>query len=203
MKIMGKLLLVSVVISALILSISAAQTEAGKPCDKGKSVYEATVEGTNFCVGCTLKKREGAAAQCKIYGHKHALKVDKAVDKDGKELTRMKGWVLHYLDTEKSQDVLKSHHGEKLTIKGKVYPKERVLEVNSFKQTESSASEKGEKVKSVAVQQTKCPVKGDAINKNMFTEYKGKKVYFCCAECKGKFKANPEKYVSKLPQFGQ
>jgi len=40
-----------------------------------------------------------------------------------------------------------------------------------------------------------------AINKNLFTEYKGKKVYFCCAGCKGKFEKEPEKYIAKLPQF--
>ena len=50
-------------------------------------------------------------------------------------------------------------------------------------------------------EQTTCPVMGGAINKDIFTEYKGKKVYFCCAGCDGKFKADPEKYLSKLPQF--
>jgi len=42
---------------------------------------------------------------------------------------------------------------------------------------------------------------GGAINKELHTEYKGKKVYFCCAGCVKKFKANPEKYLDKLPQF--
>ena len=32
-------------------------------------------------------------------------------------------------------------------------------------------------------------------------EYKGKKVYFCCPSCEEKFNADPEKYISKLPQF--
>jgi len=40
-----------------------------------------------------------------------------------------------------------------------------------------------------------------AIDKNIFVEYQGKKVYFCCAGCKDKFKAEPEKYLAKLPQF--
>jgi YHS domain-containing protein len=51
------------------------------------------------------------------------------------------------------------------------------------------------------VQQTICPVMGGKINRNISTAYKGKKVYFCCAGCIGKFKANPEKYLNKLPQF--
>jgi len=54
-----------------------------------------------------------------------------------------------------------------------------------------------------AVEQTECPVMGGAINKALFTEYKGKKVYFCCDGCKEKFEAAPEQYVAKLPQFKQ
>jgi len=50
-------------------------------------------------------------------------------------------------------------------------------------------------------EQTTCPVMGGTINKNIFTEYKGKKVYFCCAGCIEKFEENPEEYISKLPQF--
>ena len=53
-------------------------------------------------------------------------------------------------------------------------------------------------------EQTTCPVmEGNPINKAYFTEYKGKKVYFCCAGCDVKFKADPEKYIAKLPQFNQ
>jgi YHS domain-containing protein len=50
-------------------------------------------------------------------------------------------------------------------------------------------------------EQTTCPVMGGAINKDIFVEYQGKKVYFCCKECLDVFKANPEKYIAKLPQF--
>jgi YHS domain-containing protein len=52
-----------------------------------------------------------------------------------------------------------------------------------------------------ATEQTTCPVMGGTINANIFTEYKGKKVYFCCPSCKDKFEKEPEKYISKLPQF--
>ena len=50
-------------------------------------------------------------------------------------------------------------------------------------------------------QQSVCPVMGGAINKEYITEYRGKKVYFCCPACINKFKAEPEKYAAKLPQF--
>ena len=57
------------------------------------------------------------------------------------------------------------------------------------------------KVVSEAIEQTTCPVMGKAINKEFYTEYKGKKVYFCCPACKDTFEKDPEKYISKLPQF--
>lgn len=52
-------------------------------------------------------------------------------------------------------------------------------------------------------EQTTCPVMGGPIDKNIFIEYQGKKVYFCCNGCPATFKANPEKYISKLPQFAK
>ena len=53
------------------------------------------------------------------------------------------------------------------------------------------------------IEQKNCPVMGSAINKAIFVEYKGKKVYSCCPPCKDKFNAEPEKYIAKLPQFNQ
>ena len=50
-------------------------------------------------------------------------------------------------------------------------------------------------------QQTTCPVMGLPIDKDLFTVYKGKKVYFCCPGCKPEFEKDPEKYLAKLPQF--
>jgi len=54
---------------------------------------------------------------------------------------------------------------------------------------------------SAAVEQTICPVMEGPVNKKIFTEYQGKKVYFCCPSCKADFEKNPEKYLPKLPQF--
>jgi YHS domain-containing protein len=54
---------------------------------------------------------------------------------------------------------------------------------------------------SAVLEQTVCPVMEGPINKELFTEYKGKKVYFCCAGCEDTFLKDPEKYISKLPQF--
>jgi Cu(I)/Ag(I) efflux system membrane fusion protein len=50
--------------------------------------------------------------------------------------------------------------------------------------------------------QKTCPVlKGNPIDPKIFVEYQGKKVYFCCNDCKAAFLKNPEKYVADLPQF--
>jgi YHS domain-containing protein len=51
--------------------------------------------------------------------------------------------------------------------------------------------------------QVTCPVMGGQINLDVYVEHKGKKVYFCCPACKGKFESDPEKYVDKLPQYKQ
>ena len=69
------------------------------------------------------------------------------------------------------------------------------------KKSEPAPAAESEKAVSAAIEQTTCPVMGGAINKELYTEYKGKKVYFCCPGCKEKFEADPEKYISKLPQF--
>lgn len=54
---------------------------------------------------------------------------------------------------------------------------------------------------SAVIEQTNCPVMGGPIDKNVFVEYQGKKVYFCCKQCVAEFQKNPEKYLDKLPQF--
>jgi YHS domain-containing protein len=50
--------------------------------------------------------------------------------------------------------------------------------------------------------QTKCPVLAGDINKQVYADYKGKRVYFCCAGCDAEFKKDPEKYMQKLKEQG-
>lgn len=52
-----------------------------------------------------------------------------------------------------------------------------------------------------AVRQEVCPVMGGKINPELYVEYQGEKVYFCCAGCPEEFQKNPEQYLAKLPQF--
>ena len=49
---------------------------------------------------------------------------------------------------------------------------------------------------------TVCPVMaGNAVDRDVHVDYRGKRVYFCCADCKAAFLAEPAKYLAKLPQF--
>jgi Cu(I)/Ag(I) efflux system membrane fusion protein len=50
--------------------------------------------------------------------------------------------------------------------------------------------------------QTHCPVMGGEINKDVFTDHNGMRIYFCCAGCDGEFKADPEKYLAKMKAEG-
>ncbi|MCK8602858.1 YHS domain-containing protein [Desulfoferrobacter suflitae] len=50
--------------------------------------------------------------------------------------------------------------------------------------------------------QTICPVMGGAIDKNVYVDYQGKRVYFCCESCKEQFMQEPEKYMEKLEAQG-
>lgn len=50
--------------------------------------------------------------------------------------------------------------------------------------------------------QTLCPVSGDAVNKSVYVDYQGQRVYFCCDKCPAKFKADPEKYFAQFAKEG-
>jgi YHS domain-containing protein len=53
------------------------------------------------------------------------------------------------------------------------------------------------------VAQTTCPVMGNPINKKLYVDYKGKRIYVCCSMCLGQVKADPEKWIKKLAEMGQ
>jgi len=46
--------------------------------------------------------------------------------------------------------------------------------------------------------QTICPVMGNKINKNLYVDYNGKRIYVCCKSCINIVKKNPEKYIKIL-----
>lgn len=50
--------------------------------------------------------------------------------------------------------------------------------------------------------QTTCPVLAGNIDKNVYVDYQGKRIYFCCTGCDAEFKKNPDKYMKKLEEQG-
>ena len=66
----------------------------------------------------------------------------------------------------------------------------------------SSAALAADAEKKEGKPQEVCPISGKAINKAVFAEYDGKRVYFCCADCPAEFVKDPAKYVKKLEDAG-
>jgi len=52
----------------------------------------------------------------------------------------------------------------------------------------------------VGKRQTACPVQHGKINKELYADYQGQRVYFCCPECIPIFKKNPEAYLKRMEQ---
>ncbi|MGD0826669.1 MAG: YHS domain-containing protein [Desulfobaccales bacterium] len=50
--------------------------------------------------------------------------------------------------------------------------------------------------------QTVCPVLGGNIDKKLFIDYQGKRIYFCCSGCPAEFSKDPEKYMKKIEAQG-
>ena len=50
--------------------------------------------------------------------------------------------------------------------------------------------------------QTICPVMGEKIDKTLYVDHMGKRVFFCCKMCVGKFNKDPMKYIKKLEEQG-
>lgn len=51
--------------------------------------------------------------------------------------------------------------------------------------------------------QKTCPVMGNPINKEIFVDHEGQRIYFCCPGCNDPFKKNPAKYLKKLSDNGE
>ena len=50
--------------------------------------------------------------------------------------------------------------------------------------------------------QTNCPVMGGTINKALYADYEGKRVYFCCEGCVPEFQKDPVQYLKKFKNTG-
>ncbi len=50
--------------------------------------------------------------------------------------------------------------------------------------------------------QTTCPVMGGKINKDLYVDHAGKRIYVCCQGCIAPIKADPDKFIKKLEAEG-
>lgn len=50
--------------------------------------------------------------------------------------------------------------------------------------------------------QTTCPVMGGDIDKGMYVDHEGKRIYICCKGCEGALKKDAAKYIKKLEDEG-
>ncbi len=51
--------------------------------------------------------------------------------------------------------------------------------------------------------QTICPIMGGTIDKNIFVDYEGMRIYFCCAGCIYKFNQAPKLSIKTLNRYGE
>jgi hypothetical protein len=69
-----------------------------------------------------------------------------------------------------------------------------------------AAAEHGSHVKDAKkakiILQTKCPVMGGKINKALYVDHGGKRVYVCCKGCIAPLKKDPVKHIKKLESEG-
>lgn len=51
--------------------------------------------------------------------------------------------------------------------------------------------------------QTVCPVIKAPINRDLYVDYRGVRVFFCCEGCVSEFKKDPERYLKALKDLGE
>ncbi len=80
---------------------------------------------------------------------------------------------------------------------GSGYAEQEQQQAISASETEQTAT-----VHVIPGTQEVCPVMGNPIKEDVFADYDGKRVYFCCPGCDGKFMEEPEKYIAQMETEG-
>jgi YHS domain-containing protein len=65
-----------------------------------------------------------------------------------------------------------------------------------------SNNQNKETAKIIASNQIKCPVMGGQINKEVYIDFQGKRIYFCCSGCIETFNNNKDEHLKKLKEQG-
>ena len=108
------------ILMTVILLLITSLAVAGEKKAEMKA-ENATFEGKLVCLGCDLKKAEGARAECSVYGHNHSLKTS-----DGK--------YVNLLENKYSADLLngEKYAGKDIKVQGVYYANANQLDVKSF-----------------------------------------------------------------------
>ena len=110
------------VLAFMVVLITASFVCAGG-WDAKKGLSKTELTGELVCVGCSLKKLDGANAQCSLFTH-HALGF-KTAD----------GTLWSIVDNEKGHDVIRAHdllEKKKATIIGWLYPIANFIEIDEI-----------------------------------------------------------------------
>jgi YHS domain-containing protein len=43
-----------------------------------------------------------------------------------------------------------------------------------------------------------CPISGEKIDKKIYSDYQGRRIFFCCRKCRSFFAGDPMKYIKRL-----
>ena len=133
---------VLLVLGALLATLSCVPTGDAPAASESMPNQFVTVEGQNVCIGCFLKKENGAVAQCSTYGHRHALRIDKVFGADGYVVPSLVGQTLHYLDNDVSAPMQQDEafHSQKVEVKGMLYTSEHMIEVSEVNMIEEAGA---------------------------------------------------------------
>ncbi|HBR21141.1 MAG TPA: hypothetical protein DD713_01010 [Nitrospiraceae bacterium] len=92
--------------------------------DKEKGMDKITLKGNLLCVGCSLKKLNGANAECSLFAH-HAVGF-KTED----------GTIWNIIDNAKGHDIIRAHtlleKNVPATVTGWIYPIAHAIEIDSI-----------------------------------------------------------------------
>ncbi len=96
-----------------------------------------------------------------------------------------------------NEDLLIDQDGERIYVccAGCLGEVEGNFEKHSSKLRETN---QGPEVVGSDIEQKTCPVMGGKINKDLYTEIDGRKIYVCCPGCIGQIEKNPEIYLSVM-----
>jgi YHS domain-containing protein len=76
-------------------------------------------------------------------------------------------------------------------------PKKFIGKVKEFKKSKSQAEE----ISFADPINKTCPITGKDVNATKTVDYEGQTIGLCCDDCKGKFEADPKKYIGKVKEF--